>query len=83
MRSRPPDPELYLAAVDALGVRAEEAVAFEDSPNGVVAAKSAGLFCVVVPNQLTSKLPLDGADLQLGSLAAMPLPDLLRQAGGW
>jgi beta-phosphoglucomutase-like phosphatase (HAD superfamily) len=72
-----PDPALYQCAVDALELRPEEAVAFEDSPNGVTAAKRAGLFCVAVPNPLTRQLILTHADLQLASLAEMPLQRLL------
>src|SRR5262249_29511424 len=53
-----PDPALYRAALESLGVRADEAIAFEDSPNGVLAAKRAGIFCVAVPNTLTRQLPL-------------------------
>jgi len=73
-----PDPALYQAALAALGVRPEEAIALEDSPNGILAAKRAGLFCVAVPNVLTRQLPLDHADLQIPSLAALPLSELLR-----
>jgi len=72
-----PDPALYHAALAALGVRPEEAIALEDSPNGIMAAKRAGLFCVAVPNPLTRQLPLHQADLQISSLAALPLPELL------
>ncbi|HXH81299.1 MAG TPA: HAD family hydrolase [Candidatus Tectomicrobia bacterium] len=72
-----PDPALYRAVLDAAGVAAHEAVAFEDSPNGVRAAKAAGLTCVAVPNALTARLDLSEADLRLGSLAEMTLPRLL------
>lgn len=51
-----PDPELYLQALDALGVSPGEAVAVEDSPNGARAAAVAGMSCVVVPNELTGML---------------------------
>jgi HAD superfamily hydrolase (TIGR01509 family) len=74
-----PDPELYLAVLRALDVRADEAVAFEDSPIGIHSAKQAGLYCVVVPNLLTSQLNLSEADLQLSSLAEVPLEQLLYQ----
>jgi HAD superfamily hydrolase (TIGR01509 family) len=69
-----PSPTLYLEALDALDVAASEAVAFEDSPNGVLAAKAAGVFCVAVPNEVTRELGLDaaGADLVLDSLADLP-----------
>ena len=74
-----PAPTLYLEALDALGVAAAEAVAFEDSPNGVRAAKEAGIFCVAVPNEVTRDLGLDeaGADLVLDSLADLPPDELL------
>jgi HAD superfamily hydrolase (TIGR01509 family) len=72
-----PDPELYLAVLTGLEIRAEEAIAFEDSPNGIRSAKQAGLYCVAVPNSLTNQLDLSEADLQLNSLADMPLEQLL------
>jgi beta-phosphoglucomutase-like phosphatase (HAD superfamily) len=72
-----PDPELYLAVLRRLGLGAGEAVALEDSPLGIRSAKAAGIFCVAVPNPLTRNLPLDEADLRLGSLAELPLPQLL------
>lgn len=75
-----PDPELYHAALSILALRAEEAIALEDSPNGVTAAKSAGIFCVAVPNPVTSQLSLDHADLRLPSLAHVPFEKLLRKA---
>jgi HAD superfamily hydrolase (TIGR01509 family) len=74
-----PSPALYLEALARLDLEAEEAIAFEDSPNGVRAAKAAGLFCVAVPNAVTAALGLDAADLVLDSLAGLPLPDLLTQ----
>jgi HAD superfamily hydrolase (TIGR01509 family) len=72
-----PDPELYLCVLRGLGVRADEAIALEDSPIGIRAAKQAGLFCVAVPNPLTRQLILNQADLLLSSLAEMPLEQLL------
>lgn len=74
-----PDPELFVAALDALSLKSDQAVVFEDSPNGVKAAKAAGLFCVAVPNKLTAQLPLEHADLRLNSLAEMSLADLLHK----
>jgi HAD superfamily hydrolase (TIGR01509 family) len=63
-----PRPTLYLEALDRLGVSAAEAVAFEDSPNGVAAAKAAGIYCVAVPNGVTGTLDLSAADLIVASL---------------
>ena len=74
-----PDPELFLASLRSLEVEASEAVVFEDSANGVAAAKAAGIYAVAVPNPLTSQLLLPGADLRLNSLADLTLDELLAQ----
>lgn len=70
-----PDPALYLLALQKLGVSADEAIAFEDSPPGILAAKRAGLYCIAVPNSLTKDLPLDQADRRLISLEEFNLDD--------
>lgn len=81
-----PHPELFLTTLEALGVRAEEAIVLEDSPHGILAARRAGVFSVAIPNEITRTLPLNDPDLQLTSLAEMPLPELLervqQQRGG-
>jgi HAD superfamily hydrolase (TIGR01509 family) len=74
-----PRPTLYLEALDTLRLEPREAIAFEDSPNGVRAAKAAGLTCVAVPNPITATLALDQADLVLESLADVPLSELLER----
>ena len=75
-----PDPAPYLAVLDAIGVAPREAIAFEDSPNGVAAARAAGLFCIAVPNPITQCLSLAHADHCLKSLADEPLQQLLSHA---
>jgi HAD superfamily hydrolase (TIGR01509 family) len=72
-----PAPVLYLEALEALGARPEEAIAFEDSPNGVAAAVAAGIFTVAIPNPVTSRLDLGAADLLLESLKDLPLAELV------
>jgi HAD superfamily hydrolase (TIGR01509 family) len=74
-----PRPDLYLDALARLDLTADEAIAFEDSPNGIRAAKAAGLACVAVPNPITVALGLDEADLVLESLADVPLTHLLER----
>jgi HAD superfamily hydrolase (TIGR01509 family) len=74
-----PAPDLYIAVLDCLGVSASEALAIEDSPNGVIAAKRAGMRCVAIPNSITSRLDLSAADLVLRSLAEVTLQDLLQR----
>jgi HAD superfamily hydrolase (TIGR01509 family) len=71
-----PRPALYLEALERLDVNAQEAIAFEDSPNGIAAAKAAGISCVAVPNAITGALDLSRADTIVDSLAEIDL-DLL------
>jgi HAD superfamily hydrolase (TIGR01509 family) len=72
-----PDPALYQAALACLGVSSKQAIAIEDSPNGILAAKRAGLTCIAVPNPLTRQMDLKKADLQLTSLLDLSLDELL------
>ena len=74
-----PAPDLYLAVLDCLGVSPSEALSIEGSPNGVIAAKRAGMLCVAIPNSITATLDLSRADLVLRSLSDVPLRDLLPQ----
>ncbi len=71
-----PDPELYLMTIAALGVDAAAVVALEDSYNGMLAAKRAGLVCVVAPNAMMSGMAFAEADLVVGSLAEVDLEGL-------
>ena len=68
-----PHPDLYLHALEHTGVEAGEAIAVEDSPHGVRAAKAAGLFTVAVPGPMTRDLDFSHADLVLDSLASRSL----------
>jgi HAD superfamily hydrolase (TIGR01509 family) len=72
-----PDPELFVVAMKRLGTSPHRAVAIEDSLNGVTAARRAGMFCVAVPNPMTSDMDLGDADLRLGALSEMALQTLL------
>lgn len=48
-----PDPALYRAAIECLGVPACHCLALEDSDNGLKSASLAGAFTVAIPNRLT------------------------------
>ena len=74
-----PDPALYNLALGDLGVAADEAVALEDSPNGAMAAKRAGIFCVAVPNEITRQLTIEAADMELSSLDQLALEKLIER----
>ena len=63
-----------------LGVEAGEAIALEDSPRGAEAAKNAGIFTVVIPNDVTRRMGPTSAHLTLESLADMTLEQLVSDA---
>lgn len=64
-----PAPDLYLLALEYFHLNSRDAVAFEDSPNGITAAQRAGIFCVGVPNPVSRLLITDHADMIVSSLA--------------
>ncbi len=72
-----PDPALYIEAAKCLGVKPEECIAFEDSANGALAAKRAGMKCVTVPNSVTKELEFCEVDHRVESMAEMELKELL------
>ena len=45
-----PDPEIYLKACEAVGIKACEGLALEDAPSGVESASRAGLRVIMVPD---------------------------------
>ncbi len=65
-----PSPDVYLLACERLGILPSEATAFEDSGNGILAAKKAGLRVIAVPNADFPPAPdsLAQADIVLSSL---------------
>jgi HAD superfamily hydrolase (TIGR01509 family) len=71
-----PNPDIFLKVLEQLNVRKDEAVVFEDSPNGVLAARRAGIFVVAVPNALTLKMGVIG-DITVSSLAELSVHELI------
>jgi len=63
-----PYPDIYLLAVEMLGLIPEECLAFEDTQYGSEAAYSAGVHCFVVPNEYSLKQDFSKADRVLSSL---------------
>jgi HAD superfamily hydrolase (TIGR01509 family) len=72
-----PRPDLYASALDSINVRPEEAVAFEDSPSGIRAAKQAGIRCVAVSNGMTAARDLGDADIRITSFEHRSLLHLI------
>ncbi|MDZ5712774.1 HAD-IA family hydrolase [Jeotgalibacillus haloalkalitolerans] len=73
-----PEPDLYLKVLNHFNIRSDEAVVFEDSPNGALAAIRAGIRCVAVPNPTTESMKFDpGIVLRLTSKEEMSLDEVL------
>lgn len=77
-----PEPDLYRLVLNQLGLRPQEAIAFEDSHTGSLAAKRAGLWCVAAPNPSTAHHDFAHVDLKVKSLADCVLADLTARFGG-
>ncbi len=79
-----PDPTPYLTALERLGVEAGDAVAFEDSPAGVKAAKAAGVFTFgLLTTQPPPVLETAGADVAIGNFEDPALWRILHERAGF
>jgi len=63
-----PSPDIYLLAVERLGLKPEECLAFEDTQYGLQSAKDAGTYCFVIPNEYSEKQDFSRADKIFPSL---------------
>jgi beta-phosphoglucomutase-like phosphatase (HAD superfamily) len=63
-----PAPDIYCYILWRLQLRPQDVIAFEDSANGLAAAKAAGLFTVITPMAWTENEDLSAADLRLPNL---------------
>jgi HAD superfamily hydrolase (TIGR01509 family) len=71
-----PDPATYTNACRHLDADPARSVALEDSPNGVRAAKAAGMTCIAVPNGVSRDLDVSHADLVVRTLLDVDLTTL-------
>lgn len=77
-----PEPDLYRLVLNHFGLRGHEAIAFEDSHTGSLAAKRANLWCVAVPGASTAHHDFSHVDWRAKSLADVKLAGLLERFGG-
>jgi putative hydrolase of the HAD superfamily len=76
-----PHPELYVKTLKDCVLLPTETIAFEDSLNGLTAAKKAGIRCVIVPNDVTSNLPFNNHDYHLNSMKQESLEQVMKKLG--
>lgn len=68
-----PDPEIFLAAADSIGVLPQNAIGFEDAQSGIDGLKAAGIYAV----GLSASQPLLGADMQVSEMTELSVDALL------
>jgi len=70
--SKKPAPDIYLLAVRTLGIDSREVVVVEDSRNGLIAARGAGLATIITVSSYTVREDFSGAALVVSSLGDPP-----------
>ena len=70
-----PDPEIFLAAADSIGVLPQNAIGFEDAQSGIDGLKAAGIYAV----GLSASQPLIGADMQVSEMTELSVDALLNR----
>jgi HAD superfamily hydrolase (TIGR01509 family) len=68
VNKKKPDPEIYNLALARTSLKPEEAIVVEDSRNGVLAAKGAGMHVIVTTNPYTEHEDVNGGDIIVNSL---------------
>lgn len=74
-----PAPDLYLLAAARLGVDPSDCIVLEDSQNGIIAARAAGMYAVAIPNFVTRHSDFSAAHLMIHSAAEMTLAELIKE----
>lgn len=74
-----PDPQVYLQMLAALELEPQQCLAFEDSSNGLRAARAAGLATVITPTRFTADHDFSGALCVLPNLGAVTLEQLAQR----
>jgi len=83
VRRKKPAPEIYRFVLRELDCSPLECVAIEDSYNGLIAAKNAGLFTVVTPSYWTRSEDFSTADMVLPSLTMLGIREIDRRLAGY
>ena len=68
LKESKPNPEIFVKAAKLSGHSKDECIVIEDSTNGIIAAKSAGIYCVGYNSFNSKNQNYDNADLVISSL---------------
>jgi putative hydrolase of the HAD superfamily len=71
-----PDPIIYKTTLDKLGVSADQAIALEDSPNGIISARNAHIYTIGVSTRINQFLNISAANRIVSSLLEVSLDNI-------
>ena len=74
-----PNPAIYLISAERLGAEPERCCVLEDTANGILAAKRAGMYCIAFHNPNSGEQDLSLADRVVESIEEIKVPELLAQ----
>jgi beta-phosphoglucomutase-like phosphatase (HAD superfamily) len=66
--AKKPAPDIYIYALEKMGLTADQCIAFEDSQNGVLSSTQAGLKTIVTENGYTQNDPMEQAIIRLNHM---------------
>lgn len=72
-----PNPAIFLHTAELLQIEPRDCVVIEDAQNGIAAAKSAGMTCVALVDQIWSKGDLSAADCQVKNFSDLDIYNIL------
>ncbi len=72
VQNKKPDPEIYNLARERLSVSAQDCVVVEDTRNGLLAAKAAGMICLVTTSAYSAEEDFSEADHVVAELGDSP-----------
>lgn len=73
-----PYPDVYMQCLASLDCHPNQAIAFEDSMNGVLASRDAGIYTIWIPNEVTRKQGIQTADQTIKSFLTVDMFSLMR-----
>ena len=75
-----PDPEMFLKTLNSFGIKANEAIAFDDSHTGSMGAKRAGIYTIAIPNEMTLAHDFSHCDQIVTAMDMIDMDTMIEQA---
>ncbi len=79
LKESKPNPEIFIKAAQLAGFKKEECIVIEDSTNGIIAAKSAGIYCVGYNSYNSKNQNYDNASLVISDLNEIKFSKILKE----